>query len=90
MPFWSAVFFGFVFAHMLWFVITTVLFIFKLNISSLIRSISMPILWVTITVFFLFASEKILTVFFVTDVTLVFLSIFAHKIIEWIEKSKQE
>ena len=90
MPFWFVVFLGFLCAYMLWFVITTVLFIFKLNISSLIRSISVPILWVAITVFFLFASEKVLTVVFMTDIMLVVLCIFAHKTIEWIEKSKQE
>ena len=89
MTFWFTVILGFSFAYALWFAIGTVLYIFKLNIPPFVRSLLAPILWIVVIVFFLFAPEEVTTDVFLIGCILAVLCIFAHKIIEWIEKSKE-
>ena len=80
---------GFSFAYALWFAIGTVFYIFKLNIPSFVHSISVPILWAIVTVFFHFASEEVIIYVFLIGCILAVLGVFAHKIMKLIEKSKE-
>ena len=89
MSFWLEVFWCFFLAYSLGFVIRTVLYVFKLNIPSFVHSILVIILWVVLTILFLFSFEKFFYCFFVVDASLVFICIFIRKIMEWIEKSKE-
>ena len=89
MSFWFAAFLGFNFAIGMFFVETSWISIFKVNLPGVVIWGSFPILWIAETAFFLFSSEIIFTIGLCINFSLVFLTIFAHKIIEWIKKSKQ-
>ncbi len=89
MSFWFAAFLGFSFAYMLWFVEITWLTIFRISVTSLTRFISIATLWVATTVFFLLASDKVLAIGTAVEGSLIALSVFANKIVEWIKKSKE-
>ena len=89
MSFWFAAFLGLSFAYMLWFVEITWLTIFKIGVTSLTRFISIAIFWVATTIFFLFASGKLLGIGIAVEGSLVALSVFANEIVERIEKSKE-
>ncbi|MBE7016651.1 MAG: hypothetical protein E7420_00660 [Ruminococcaceae bacterium] len=89
MPFWFAAFLGFCFAYALWFVEITWLTLFKISVTSLTRFISIAIFWIAITAFFLLASDKVLSIGIAVEGSLVVLSVFANKIVEWIKKSKE-
>ena len=89
MTFWFATFLGFVLTIGMFFVETTCLSIFKINAPMVVILVSFPTLWVAETAFLLLASEKVFTIGLCINISLFFLTIFAHKIIEWIEKSKE-
>ena len=86
MPFWYAAFLSMVCTYCLYYIVTTWESIFKIEIPGLCFIISIPVAWIAITLFIYYSPEKILRPVMVAGSILVFLSIFANKISEWIKK----
>lgn len=64
------------------------IFKINLNIPFSVFLISIPVVWVAATVLIFLASDRALRIGFGISGALVFLSLFANKIAEWINKSK--
>ena len=90
MPFWYAAFWGFVWTALIFFIVLTPVSIFKLNLNIPFSAflISIPVVWVASTVFIFFASDRALRFGFIIWGALVFLSLFAHIIVDLIKKMK--
>ncbi len=91
MTFWSAAFWGFVWTVLIFIIGAIWVSIFNLNLNIPFSAflISIPVVWVAVTLFILFAPEKIQHPVMIAGGVLVFLSLFADKIAEWIENSKK-
>ena len=89
MPIWFCLIWGFTSSILLWFVEIAWLQIFKIDIPMPVVLASIPILWIAAIVFWLFATDRVLRIGFVIEVSLVFLTISVRQIMKLIEKSKE-
>ena len=91
MTFLGAAFWGITWTVIIFIIFGTWGSIFKLNLNIpfFVFLISIPVVWVASTVFIFFASDRGLRVGFIIWGALVFLSIFANKVVKRIEKSKR-